>query len=147
MKVSTRVVRLLSCHSLGLAEGKIFDALLSLESVADVKDFTSIIDPLECVSTIAMHVTIALRRTPISIHYRKSMHRFRHLTEKVPLRVGIKDILGRVLLESMEEIWCHHWISDEENREVNTHHVIVSLLGIELESETTDIPQKIRGTS
>jgi hypothetical protein len=106
--------------------------LLSLEGIPNVIYLAEVINPFESVGRVPMHVSISLRYPSICVHDSEGMHRFRYLTEEIPLCVGIKAVLYRMLLESMEEIWCHHRISDEEHWEIDTHHIIVALFCIEL---------------
>ena len=44
----------------------------------------------------------------------------------------------------MEEIRGHHWISEKEHWEVYSHHIVISLISIELKSEPSDITEYVR---
>jgi hypothetical protein len=47
----------------------------------------------------------------------------------------------------MEEIGEFDWIIDEEHRSVVANHIIISLLGVELDGKSTRVSDSISGTS
>lgn len=128
----------------GLVPCEVLDALVCFEGILDVKDLSIFIDPLEGVCTVAVHVAVTLRGTSVSVHNGECMHRFWNLAEEVPLGIGVEGVFGWVLLQGMEEIRCHYWVPDEEHREIDSSHVIVPLLSIELQGKSSNIPQQIR---
>ena len=46
--------------------------------------------------------------------------------------------------QCVEEVRCHHWVAEEEAREVDSNHVIVALLSVEFEGETSNVSEKVR---
>lgn len=88
-------------------------------------------------STVTMHVSVACWSTSISILNSHCMNGLWYIAKEVPHGIRIKGILNWVLLHSMEEIRCLHWISKEEHWEVHSKHIIVAILGVEFKSKTS----------
>ena len=53
----------------------------------------------------------------------------------------------RVSLLGMDEIWELDWISDEEDWSVVADHIVVSLLGVELDGESSGISLAVVSTT
>jgi len=147
IQVLTGIVSVLSSSGQGFHVSEILNALVCLEMILDKESLTSVIDPLEGIGTIAIHVTITSRGASVGILYGDGMDRLRSLTEEVPHCVGIEEILNWMRLHSMEEVRCLHWVSKEENWEVDSNHVIISVFSVELQSVPSDVPEQIRGAS
>ena len=88
-----------------------------------------------------MHVSVTLGSAAIRIHNSHRVHRLRNLTEEVPHSIRIKEVFHWVWFESVEKVGCHHGVPKEEAGEVNSDHVVISLVSVELQSEPADISE------
>ena len=141
VQILTRVVRVVPCCSLRLIQREILDSLISFKSVLDEEDLALVVDPLESVGTVAVHVSVTLGSAAIRIHYSHCVHRLRNLTEEVPHSIRIKEVFHWVRFESMEKVGCHHGIPKEEAWEVNSDHVVIALFSVEFQSKAADISE------
>ena len=144
IQILRRIVRIVPSCGLRLIQCEILDSLVSFKGVLDEENFSLIIDPLVGVSTVAVHVTVALGCASICVHDGKSVHGLRNLPEEVPHGIGVEKILDWVLFQCMEEVWRHHWVTEEETWKVDSNHVIVALLSVEFEGEASYISEEVR---
>lgn len=145
--ILARVVSICTSSSHGLIQVKILYTLISFKSILDEKCLTFIIYPLISISTVSIHMSVSGRGASIGVHDGGSMNRLRHLTEEIPHCIRIKAILNWMRLKCMKEIRCLHGISKKENWKIYSHHIIISVIGVQLHCETSYISEEIRWTS
>ena len=72
------------------------------------------------------------------------MDRFGSQRKEVPEHISILQIRPRVALLSMNEIVKFQRITNEEYGGVVSRHIVVAFLGVELDSESTGVPLRVR---
>lgn len=143
VQILRRIVRIVSSCGLRLVKREILDTLISFKGVLDEENLSLIVHPLVSVATVAVHVAEALRCTSICVHDGQSVHGLRNLPEEVPHRIGVEEILDWMWLQCVKEVGCHYWVADEETGEVDSNHVIVALLCVKFECETSNVSEKV----
>ena len=66
---------------------------------------------------------------------------------EVENHVWVSQVGGWVSLLGVDEIWEFHWVVDEEDWGVVSNHIVVTLLGVELNGKTSWVSNSIWGTS
>src|SRR5690606_4182623 len=95
----------------------------------------------------AMHVAIAIGNSTIAHDVGDLMQCFGKPRPEIPIVVGAAHIGPRIALHRMVEVWKLERIAEEEHWRVVTNKIPVALLGVELQSETTNVPLGIGGTA
>ena len=90
IQILRRIVRVVPSCGLCLGKCEILDPLISFKGVLDEENFSLIIDPLVSVSTVAVHVSVALGCASVSVHDGQSVHRLRNLPKEVPHGIGVE---------------------------------------------------------
>mmetsp|Transcript_137763 Transcript_137763/g.194883 ORF Transcript_137763/g.194883 Transcript_137763/m.194883 type:complete len:292 (-) Transcript_137763:39-914(-) len=145
-QVSGGVVGISGLDGIGLVSGQVLDAGVGLEVEFDKELVTLVIDPLESVRAVAVHVSVAIRGTSVREEDGDLMSRFGGKRQEVPEHVGILQVGLGVSLLGVDEIGELLGVSDEEDGGVVAGHIPVAFLSVELDGETSGISLSIGRT-
>lgn len=140
------VVGVLTRELGGLIGSHGLDTLVSEEVELDVVELAVLVDPLEGVAGVTVHVAVRSGSTTVREQGHDLVDSLLVVGEVVPDHVGVLKVGLGVTLLGVDEDGELGGVSDEENRSVVTDEVVVSLLGVELDRETTGISGSIGGT-
>src|ERR1700733_5918891 len=98
--------------------------------IFDIVYFSFIINPFVSMRTVAIHMSEAIRNTPITKEETHLVKRFRTKTPKVPSHVWILNMVIWMFLLTVNKIREFNRVSNEENRGIISYHVIVSFFCI-----------------
>ena len=143
VQVLTGEVGISASGSQRLLYSEVLDTLVGLVGVLHKEGLSLGIDPLEGVRTVPVHVTVTLRSASVRVHNGHGMDRLWVMTEEIPLSVRVEYVLHWVWLQRMEEIRCHHWVPKEEHREIDSNHVVVAFLSVELQGKAPDVSEQV----
>ena len=146
-KIGGREVLVLHSHLGGLLGSEVLDSLIGLEVVLDPEGFTGGIDPLEGVRTVSIHVAITNGGSTVRHEDGDLVESLRRVGPEVPGHLSALNTSLRVSLLRVNEIRELDWVLDEENWSVVSDDIVVSLFGVELDSETSWIPIAIVGSA
>src|SRR5262245_675498 len=130
-----------------LGIGQVDNALLAAEVELHPDSLISCVYEREGMAPEAMHVAITLRNAAIAHHDCHLMQGFRQQGPEVPVVVGAAQTGARIALDSMVQIREAQRVTEEEDRRVVADKVPVTLLGVELYRESTDIALGIGGAT
>lgn len=137
LEVACCVVRVRGLHVTSLFGRHIFNALIGLKVKFHVKYLTFLIHPLEGVTGVAVHKSVAVGRPSVAEEDGHLVDRLRHQTPEIPGYVWVFQIGAWIFLLGVHEVRKHHRVANEEDWGVIAHHVVVSFFCIELDSEAT----------
>lgn len=133
----------------GLLSGKEFDTLLRQHVNLAVDPVALLVDHLEGVSGVSLHLAVAVRNTTISEEPHDLVDRLGVLGEVVP-EVGsilsTSQVSLRVSLLGVDEVRELRGVAEEEDRGVVEDPVHVAFLGLQLDGEATGVTSGIGGS-
>lgn len=158
------VVRVLTRDADGFRLSELLLAVLGNEVVLDVDKFALLVDPLECVATIAVVVGPSLRCTVVTEEHHTGVNRFGGVAEQIECGIVVEQEVTRVACLGTDNIGSLDRVAAEEDREVEANNVVVAprmkksanctlrtrlrldhlLLGVELDSKTTRVASLVR---
>ena len=110
-------------------------------------DFSLVINPLEGVRGVSIHVAVSIGGSAVA-------HEDGHLVEglggvgpEIPLHVGVLSVGCGVTLLGVDEVGELDGVLYEEHRGIVTDHIVVSFLGIMLEGKATGVTIAIVGST
>jgi len=92
-------------------------------------------------------VSVTIGGTTVGEQDSDLMKSLRGVTPEVPSHVRVLAVVCGVSFLGMKEVSKLNRILDEENGSVVTNHIIVTLFGVELDSETSGISVTVVGTT
>lgn len=110
-------------------------------------DITSVINPLVGMGAVSVHVSVSIWSSSVSEEDHNLMLSLWSMLPEVENLVSIGKVGGWVSLLGMKEIWELNWIVNEENWSVVSNHVVVALLGVELNGEASWVSDSVWLTS
>ena len=140
-------VLVLDCHFILLSGSEVLDALIGFEMIFDKVDLALGVDPLECVRAVSVHVSVAVRSASIREEDGHLVHGLGGVLPEIKDHVWICQVGGWVSLLAVDKVREFNRIIDEEHWGVVTDHIIVALLGVELDGESSWISLSVRGAS
>lgn len=146
-KVHGGVILGLHAHLAGGLVGEVLDALVSLVVILDEEFLTGLVDPLESVGAISVHVSETIRGAAVGHQDGHLVESLRGVAPEVPGHVGVLDAGLRVSLLGVDEVRELHGVLDEEHGRVVADHVVVTLLGVVLEGEATGVTIAVVGAA
>jgi len=147
VKVVRGKVLVLEGHLGGFVANKVLDSLISLVVVLDKVSLTLGVDPLESVTRVSVHVAVAVGCAALRHKDSDLMECLGCVTPVVPLHVRVVSAGLRMSLLTVKEIGEFHRVLDEKDGRIVSNHVIVALLSVMLESETTRVTIAVTSTS
>ena len=94
--------------------------MLGKEMVLDIYESALFVDPLECVTSVAVIVTPSIRGTVVAEEHHACMVSFWRTCKQVEERVIVEEeVLWRSALRA-DDIWALDGVSAEENRPVES---------------------------
>lgn len=141
--------KVLVLHTLlgGLSISEVLDALSGLEVVLNQECLPFGIDPLIGVRAVAVQVTVPIRGASVREEDHDLMLSLRSIAPEVEGSVWVLDAsLGMALL-GVDEVRELDGILDEEHGGVVANHIVVALLGVELDGESSWITVAVVGTA
>ena len=115
--------------------------------VLDEESFTLRIDPLECMGTVSVHVSVAIWSSTVRHENGDLMEGLRGVGPEVPGHLCRLNSSLRVSLLAMDEIWEFDRIVDEENRSVVSDQVVIPFFSVELDRKASGVSLAIVGTT
>jgi hypothetical protein len=122
-----------------LLGSEVLDSLVGLEVVLNVVDLTLVIDPFVGVRTISVHVSESIRGASVREENGNLVERLGCEGPEVPSRVRVLISSGGISLLRVDEVGELDRVIDEKDGGVVSNHIVVTLLGVELNSEATGI--------
>ena len=145
-EVSGGVVTVFALNSVSLGASEVLDAGVGLEVPLDVEGLAGLVNPLEGVGAVAVHVSVAVRGTTVGHEDGKLVDGLRSQGKEVPEHVGALEVGLGVTFLGVDEVGELGGVSDEEDGGVVAGHVPVTFLGVELAGETSGISLGVCGT-
>ena len=105
--------------------------------ILDKEWFTFVVNPLVCVRAVSIHMAIPVWSPSIGEKDHDLMKSFWREGPEIPSILSRLNACLRVSFLGMNEIWELDWIPDEEYRCVVSDHIVISFLGIELDSPSS----------
>ena len=146
-EISGREVLVLLSHLSRLLSSEAFDTLVSLIVVLDEEGLSLSVHPLESMGSISIHVAVSVWSSTVRHENGDLMESLWGERPEVPGHVGVLNSSLWVSLLAMDEVWELHWIFDEEDWCVVSDHVVVALLGVVLDGESTWVSIAIVGST
>jgi len=140
-------VLVLDTHIGGLLCGEVLDARVGLEVVLDEELLVLLVDPLEGVGAVSVHVTETVGGASVGEENRDLVE---GLGGEGPEVEGVVGVLGTgvgVSLLGVDEVGELNGVFDEENGSVVSNDVVVSFLSVELHGEATGVTVAVVGTA
>lgn len=145
-QVTSGMIWILASQLDSLLNRQVLDTALRLKVELDPAGLTLLVHKLIRVTTIAVHVSVAVRCATITEQNGQLVQRLWTQGQKVPEHVSIAQIALWMSLLRVDEIGEFDGVTHEKDRSVVTDHVIVALLRVELDGKTARITSRI-GTS
>jgi len=120
------VVRVLTRDADGFRLSELLLAVLGNEVVLDVDKFALLVDPLECVATIAVVVGPSLRCTVVTEEHDTGMNRFGGVAEQIECGIVVEQEVTGVACLGTDNIGSLDRVAAEEDREVEANDVVVA---------------------
>lgn len=111
-----------------------------------VVDVIISIDQLECVAAVPIHVAVSIRNSSVGEEDENLVGAFGAQWKKVPEHVRIFAMSARVPLLRVNETGEQERVTNKKNRCVIAHNIPITLLSVELHSETTRVTDSISRT-
>jgi hypothetical protein len=146
-QILLRKVLICGWHCSWFFGGKILDALVSFEVIFDIMNFALLVNPLVSVRAVSIQVSIAIRSTAIREEDSNLMKSISGVSPEVPNHVGISKVSLRISLLRMQKVRELNRILNKEHRGVISNHIVVALLSVELNSESSGISNAISRSS
>ena len=134
-------------HFSGLLSGKVLDALVSLVMILDKELLVLGVNPLKGVRAVSIHVPEAIRGSTVGHQNGHLVESLGRVTPEIPGHVRVLHTGLRVPFLAMDEVRELDWVLDEKDGCVVTDHIIVALLRVVLEGETTRVTIAIVGSA
>lgn len=126
---------------------KALDSLISLEVILDKEFFLFVVNPLEGVRRVSVHVSESIGSSTIRHKNGDLMECFGRVGPEVKLHVGIvSSLLGARLLR-VDEVRELDGVLDEEHGGVVTDHIVVAFFSVEFNGKSTGVSYSIGSTS
>ena len=136
----------LSDELLCLLIGEVLDPLLADPVVFDPYTFASLVDHAVCVASESVHVPVGIRDSAVGHDDCDLVQGFGYHGPEIPVVLCGTHVGLRVPLDRMVEVGESECIPDEEHGRVVTDQVPVTLLGVELDSESPDVTFCVRSS-
>ncbi len=133
-----------SRHLVGLLLGEELDALVDLEVVLDPEGLAVGVDPPVGVRGVAVHVPEGARDAAVTHQPEHLVQRLGAERPEVPHVGLVAQAAARIALLGVDEVAELDRVAHEEDRRVVTDHVVVAVLGVELEGEASRVPPGVR---
>lgn len=138
-------VGVLTGNPVGILVREVLHALVGDEVVLHPEPFPGVIDPHVRVGGIAIHVPPRARDTAVAHEIGHLVGALRRQRPEIPLHVLAAQCgIGKTLL-GVDEVGELHGVPHEEHRGVVAHHVVVALVGVELQGEAAHVPPGVGG--
>lgn len=95
---------------------QILDTLIGLEMELAVGHLPLCVDHLEGVRTVAVHVSVTIRYSPVAEHVHDLVCRLRHQRQEIPKHVRILQMSHRIPLLRVYEMREEDRVANEEDR-------------------------------
>jgi len=138
-EISRGEILVLLSHLGGLLRREVLDALVSLEVVLNQEWLTLVVDPLVGVGAVAVQMAVTIRSSSVGEEDHDLMERLGREGPEVPGHLSGLHASLWVSLLAVDEISELDGVPDEEDWCVISDHVVVALLGVELDGEPTGI--------
>lgn len=138
-EVSGGIVTISGLDLVSLLGRQILDSGISLEVVFNEELLTLLIDPLESVGAVTIHVSVTIGGTSVREEDGDLMGRFRGKGKEVPEHVGILQVGLGISLLGVDEIGEFQGVSDEEDWGVVSDHIPVTFFSVELDGKTSGV--------
>lgn len=140
---------ILVLHSLlgGFGVSEVLDPLCGLEVVLNQECLSFSIDPLEGMRAVAIHVTVPVRGASVREQDHDLVLGLRRVAPEVKGGVWVLNAGLGVTLLRVDEVRELNRILDEEHRGVVTDHVVIALLGVEFNGESSRIAVAVIGAA
>jgi hypothetical protein len=139
IKIVSSPFRVLETLSGGFSCCEILDSLSGFVVVLDIVNFALIIHPFEGVRRVTIHVAVTIRSTTVTEQDSDLMKSFRGVAPEIESRVRVLEVVNWVAFLGVDEVWELDWILDEENWGVVADHIVITLLSVMLNRESTGI--------
>lgn len=130
-----------------LLRGEALNSLVGFEVFLDEEFFTFLVDPLESVGRVAVHVSEAVGSSTVGHEDGHLMEGLGSVGPVVELHVGVVGSLDGARLLRVDEVGELDGVFDKENRGVVSDHVVVAFFSVELNRKPTGVSHGIRSTS
>lgn len=130
-----------------LSSGEVFDSLVGFEMIFHKVDLSLIVNPLEGMGAISVHESVSVWSTSVREKNGNLMEGLRGVLPEIEDHVWISQVSCWVSLLRMKEIWELNWVVNEKDWSIVSNHVIISLLGVEFDSEASWVSNGISSTS
>ena len=105
-------------------------------------------DEAEAVHAEAFHHSQASRNGPVGHHPHDHVQGFRRQRNEIPecvvRRGGLWNLVVRLRLHGVDQVWKLDRVLDEEHRHVVADEVVIAFRGVELHREATHVARQIR---
>lgn len=143
VQISDGVIRI-SCGQLESLLGReVLDLLVGLGMEFAPEMLSILVDKLEGVGSISVHVTVSIRSSSIAEQEHDLVDGFRSQGPEVPHRIGVLQMSRWMPLLSVDKVREEDWIADEEDRSVVSDQIPVSFFGIKLHGEASRISSSV----
>jgi len=130
-----------------LISSEALDTLSSLVVVLDVVNFVLVVNPSKGVGGVSVHVAVAIGGTTVGEQNSDLMEGLGGVGPEVEGGVGVLQVVNGVALLGVDEIGELNGVFNEENGCVVSDHIVVTFLGVMLDSETTGVTVTVVGTA
>lgn len=145
-EILTTMVRVLSADSGGLSISVVLNALVSDHVDLHIDKVAVLVDPLEGVARVAVHVAERSRGSTVGKQLHDLVKTLLVVDQVVPEHVGVLAARLWVALLGVNKVGELDWVADEEDGGVVVYPVVDALLSVELCSKASGITNHI-GTS
>lgn len=105
--------------------------------ILDVVNFALLIDPFVGVRAVSVHVSVTIGGSTVREENSDLMKGVWCVSPEVPNHVGVAQVSLRVSLLAVNEVWELNRVLDEEDWSVVSNHIVVTLLSVELDGESS----------
>mmetsp|Transcript_34855 Transcript_34855/g.86495 ORF Transcript_34855/g.86495 Transcript_34855/m.86495 type:complete len:549 (+) Transcript_34855:1360-3006(+) len=143
VEVPCGIVGIAPCQRPGLLSREVLDPLVSLEVHLDIGHLAVLVDKLERVGAIAVHVSVAVGRAAVAEEDRHLVDALGNQRQEIPEHVRVRNVGHGAALLRVDEVGELDGVANEEDRRVVPHHVPVALLGVELDREAAGVASSV----
>ena len=147
VKIRGGEILILEGHLVEFSSSEVLDTLVSFEMVFDKVDISFIVDPLEGVGTISVHESVTIWGSSVREQDCDLVKSLWGVLPEIEDHVWISQVSGWVSLLGVKEVWELNWVIDEEDWSIVSNHIIISLLGVELDGKASWVSDGISGSS
>ena len=135
----------------GLLSSKIPDALVRLEVPFDIAHLAPLVDQLERVARVAVHVSISLidgsllyiRSSTVGEQDGNLMNGLWHQAQKIPKGIWVLQVGLRVSFLGVNKVGKLARVPDEKNRRIVADHVPVAFFCVKLDSKAARVSLRV----